>query len=116
MTPFGAHIRELRAKRGVTLKQMADELEVSSAYLSALEHGKRGQPSIMLVRQICAYFQIFWDEAEALERLAEMSHPAYRGGYLRPRPKATLVANLLAERIRSLDETAIDRLLDVLNR
>ena len=75
MTPFGAHIRELRAKRGVTLKQMADELEVSSAYLSALEHGKRGQPSIMLVRQICAYFQIFWDEAEALERLAEMSHP-----------------------------------------
>ena len=31
-------------------------------------------------------------------------------------PKATLVANLLADRIRSLDETAIDRLLDVLNR
>ena len=28
----------------------------------------------------------------------------------------TLVANLLADRIRSLDETAIDRLLDVLNR
>jgi hypothetical protein len=32
------------------------------------------------------------------------------------KPKATLVANLLAERIRSLDEAAIDRLLDVLNR
>ena len=105
MTPFGAHIRELRAKRGVTLKQMADELEVSSAYLSALEHGKRGQPSIMLVRQICAYFQIFWDEAEALERLAEMSHPRIVVDTSGLTPKATLVANLLADRIRSLDES-----------
>ena len=116
MTPFGAHIRELRAKRGVTLKQMADELEVSSAYLSALEHGKRGQPSIMLVRQICAYFEIFWDEAEALERLAEMSHPRIVVDTSGLSPKATLVANLLADRIRSLDDSAIDRLLDVLNR
>ena len=106
----------LRAKRGVTLKEMADELEVSSAYLSALEHGKRGQPSIMLVRQICAYFQIFWDEAEALERLAEMSHPRIVVDTAGLTPKATLVANLLADRIRSLDEAAIDRLLDVLNR
>jgi transcriptional regulator with XRE-family HTH domain len=116
VTPFGAHIRELRAKRGVTLKQMADDLEVSSAYLSALEHGKRGQPSIMLVRQICAYFRIFWDEAEALERLAEMSHPRIVVDTAGLSPKATLAANLLAERIRKLDESSIDRLLEILNR
>ena len=41
MTPFGAKLRELRKARGITLKEMAESLEISSAYLSALEHGKR---------------------------------------------------------------------------
>ncbi len=45
MTPFGERVRSLRDAKGVTLKQMATDLSISSAYLSALEHGKRGQPS-----------------------------------------------------------------------
>ena len=44
MTPFGDRMRKLRAERNVTLKDMAEALGVSSAYLSALEHGKRGRP------------------------------------------------------------------------
>ena len=40
MTPFGERIRALRADRAVTLKDMADALQVSAAYLSALEHGR----------------------------------------------------------------------------
>ncbi|MFX8601142.1 helix-turn-helix domain-containing protein, partial [Acinetobacter baumannii] len=45
MTPFGLKLRELRRSHGVSLKAMAEALEVSSAYLSALEHGHRGRPS-----------------------------------------------------------------------
>ena len=45
MTPFGARIREMRQQRGITLQDMAAALEVSPAYLSALEHGKRGRPN-----------------------------------------------------------------------
>jgi transcriptional regulator with XRE-family HTH domain len=41
MTPFGARLRALRADRGLTLKDLAEGLQVSTAYLSALEHGKR---------------------------------------------------------------------------
>lgn len=44
MTPFGKRLRELREERGVTQKEMAQALRVSPAYLSALEHGRRGQP------------------------------------------------------------------------
>ena len=54
MTPFAEKIRDLRAEVGVTLKQMAAALEVSPAYLSALEHGHRGRPSPGLIRQIRA--------------------------------------------------------------
>lgn len=113
MTPFGAKLRELRRVRGITLKEMAASLEISSAYLSALEHGKRGRPSPMLVRQICTYFTIIWDEAEELERLARVSHPRVVVDTAGLTPKATELANMLAERIGDLGD---DELLDLLER
>jgi len=115
MTPFGERVRALRDAKGVTLKQMATDLSISSAYLSALEHGKRGQPSPQLVRQICAYFGIIWDEAEELERLADLSHPRVTVDTSGLSAKATELANRLSERIAGLDDAALDRLLEVLD-
>lgn len=115
MTPFGERVRALREGKGVTLKQMAADLHISSAYLSALEHGKRGQPSAQLVRQICAYFGIIWDDAEDLERLAALSHPRVTVDTAGLSPKATELANRLAERIQELDDPTLDRLLGVLD-
>jgi transcriptional regulator with XRE-family HTH domain len=115
MTPFGERVRSLRDAKGVTLKQMATDLSISSAYLSALEHGKRGQPSPQLVRQICAYFGIIWDEAEALERLAALSHPRVTVDSSGLSAKATELANRLSERIGDLDEETLDRLLTILD-
>lgn len=114
MTPFGARIRDLRARRGVTLKEMAAALEISAAYLSALEHGKRGRPTPMLVRQICAYFNIIWDEADELEALARRSDPRVVVDTAGLPPEATLAANLLAERISSMDAASTARILAIL--
>jgi transcriptional regulator with XRE-family HTH domain len=75
LTPFGEKIRELRAARRITLKEMAEAVGVSPPYLSALEHGHRGSPSWYLVQRIITYFNVIWDEAEELERLAQISHP-----------------------------------------
>jgi transcriptional regulator with XRE-family HTH domain len=111
MTPFGAKLRELRKLRGITLKEMAESLEISSAYLSALEHGKRGKPSPMLVRQICTFFTIIWDEAEELERLSRISHPRVAVDTAGLSPRATELANLLAERIGDLSEDELAALL-----
>ena len=57
------------AERGVTLKRLAAELQVSSAYLSALEHGHRGTPSAGLVHQVNEFFGLIWDEADDLAHL-----------------------------------------------
>lgn len=114
MTPFGVKVRALRDARGVTLKQMADELHISSAYLSALEHGKRGRPSAQLIRQICGYFGIIWEEAEELERLADLSHPKVTVDASDLPPKAVELANRLANAIHLLDDAVIDRMLDLL--
>ena len=102
MTPLGARLRAMREERGVTLKDMAKALDVSSAYLSALEHGRRGKPTWFLLQRIIAFFNVIWDEAEELQRLAELSDPKVTidtGGMA---PEATELANRLARDISRL--------------
>jgi len=111
VTPLGAKIRELRAKRDVSLKEMAAALSVSSAYLSALEHGKRGKPTWFLVQRIITYFNVIWDEAEEIQRLAELSDPRVTIDTAGMDPKATELANQLALKIGGLSEDSLATLL-----
>ncbi len=114
MTPFGAKVRELRDARGITLKAMAAELGVSPAYLSALEHGRRGLPTWLLVQRIIAFFNVIWDEAGELERLAQLSSPRVTVDTAGLSPRATELANRLAEEIGHLPEPQIEALLAML--
>lgn len=103
MTPLGARMRQLREAQGISLKEMAAALNVSSAYLSALEHGRRGRPTGFLLHRIIAFFNVIWDEAEELQRLAEMSDPKVTidtGGLV---PEATELTNRLKADIARLD-------------
>jgi len=111
MTPFGAKIRELRDHRGIKLKEMAKALGISSAYLSALEHGRRGRPTWFMVQRIISYFNVIWDEAEELQRLAEISDPKLTidtGGLA---PEATELTNLLGAKISALSEKSLTDLI-----
>ena len=116
MTPFGERMRKLRTERQVTLKEMAGEIGVSSAYLSALEHGKRGRPGWHLLQRIISYFNIIWDEAEDVVRLARISHPRVVIDTSGLVPEATELANRLADDISGLDERELAEMLTVLNR
>lgn len=115
MTPFGRRVRELRAQRGVTLAQMADVLGVTPAYLSALEHGKRGRPTFTLIQGVIHVLGVIWDEADELVRLADLSHPRVTVDTAGLEPEATLLANRLAREIGLLDAEALQRLASVLD-
>lgn len=114
MTPFGSKVRALREQRGVTLKQLAGALEISPAYLSALEHGHRGRPTPALLVQICEYFHLIWDDYEEMHRLARLSHPRIQVDTRGLSPAATELANLLAERIHGLGEDTVAAALKLL--
>jgi transcriptional regulator with XRE-family HTH domain len=107
MTPFGARLRVLRAERGMTLKELASRLEVSAAYLSALEHGKRGAPGSGLVHQVCDVFGLIWDQAEELSQLARLSHPRVVVDTAGMTPEQTALANRIAHSIRRLTPETI---------
>ncbi|MER9390924.1 MULTISPECIES: helix-turn-helix transcriptional regulator [unclassified Mesorhizobium] len=110
MTPFGEKLRALRAERGLRQKDMAQAIGVSAAYLSALEHGRRGAPTWTLIQKIIGYFNVIWDDAEELARLAEASHPRVRLDTSGLSPAATELANLLAENIEKLSEAELARI------
>ena len=111
MTPLGSRIRVLRSVRGLTLAQMAAALQISTVYLSALEHGKRGVPTSGFLELVTAFFGLDWDEAEELKRLAEISRPKVVLDTSGLSPKATEFANLLGKRIRHLDDSRLDALI-----
>ncbi len=110
MTPFGARVRELRATRDLTLQQLAADLQISPAYLSALEHGHRGLPSAALVVQICEYFNLIWDDYEEMQRLVRLSHPRVVVDSAGLSPSHTALANELARRIDNLTPEVADDL------
>jgi transcriptional regulator with XRE-family HTH domain len=115
MTPFGEKLRAIRDERGLSAKDMAAGLGVSPAYLSALEHGHRGKPNRRFVHRVCQYLGIIWDEAEELQRIADLSHPRVTVDTCGLSAEATELANRLATRIHDLPEETVERMLGMLD-
>lgn len=115
MTPFGRRVRDLRAQRGITLAEMAEGLGVTPAYLSALEHGRRGRPTFALIQGTIHLLGVIWDEADELVRLADLSHPRVTVDTSGLMPEATLLANRLAREIGGLLPGELERLAGVLD-
>ena len=116
MTPFGEAVRRIRRERGITQKEMAKALNVSSAYLSALESGKRGRPGFDFLQRVAGYLNIIWDEADDLFRVAAISHPRVVVDTAGMPAAYTALANRLSRQIRSLRPETVRELNDVLDR
>jgi transcriptional regulator with XRE-family HTH domain len=92
---------------------MAADLHLSAAYLSALEHGRRGRPRPGLVMQILGYLDVIWDEAEEIKALAQLSAPKVTIDTSGLSPTATELANRLKLTIATLPEDRLRDLLDL---
>src|SRR5215510_9811985 len=69
---FGARIRELREKRGLTREVLAEATGVSAVYIKKLEAGERTSPSLpalaSIARALGATLQIELGEKRAMSR------------------------------------------------
>jgi len=61
MQRFGEKLRVLREKRGLTFRQLADELGTAHSHLVNIETGSR-TPSLDLALRIAIYFNVTLDE------------------------------------------------------
>ncbi len=71
-TEFGKYLRKLRIDHGEVMKEMADKLGITTAYLSAIELGKRA-PLNDLVSQIEQKYGLGQGESERLSSVMATS-------------------------------------------
>ena len=72
ITKFGEYARDLRIDRGENLKEMAKNLGVSSAFLSAVENGKKQVPKAWY-EKISSIYELALKEKEKLKKEIEES-------------------------------------------
>lgn len=64
ITSLGRFLRKLRIDQGEILKDMADKLQVSVSFLSAVENGKKKMPSPWNTK-ICELYQLTPEQRRA---------------------------------------------------
>lgn len=72
MTSLGTALRKIRLERHELLREMAAKLNVSSAFLSAVETGKK-RPPANFVKKVCNTYDLSDRERDDLQQAAEMS-------------------------------------------
>lgn len=70
LTPFGIAIRKLRLDKRLRLLDLADKLDMSSAFVSAVETGKKAIPHDY-VRAVAKAMKLNGDEAKELQNAAD---------------------------------------------
>ncbi len=67
---FGEFISKKRKSRGITLRRMADELEISPAYLSDIEKSRRNPPDFSMLEKISELLNMTQEEEDEMFDLA----------------------------------------------
>ena len=70
---FGQILKRLRLDRGFTLRELQDLTGISNAYLSQLETGKRGVPSLKIVGTLSKALGVDTEHMVKLAMDAQMS-------------------------------------------
>ena len=72
ITEFGKQLRKYRIDKTITLREMADSLRISPAYLSAVETGKR-EITDTIFDSIVTFFSLIGNDIDNLKHLADIS-------------------------------------------
>lgn len=114
LTEFGKTIRKLRLDKGILLKQMADDIGMTSSYLSAIEHGKREIPK-RLISDLSNTYTLTSDEEDNLSKAAQNSRSSIKLNLSGNDSKKTEFANSFARRFDDLSDDQISEIMKILN-
>lgn len=112
LTPFGRTIRKYRIDHGLLLKNMADRLGVSSAYLSALEYGTKPVTKSFEDR-LLRNFDFSGLEKEELLKAIDLSRTEVTFDVAN-KPLEQQIAGAFCRNFSSLDEKKKKKILELL--
>lgn len=107
LTPFGKALRQLRMERGLKLLDVAEALGVSSAYVSAIETGRKPIPD-GFVSQIGRALKLSEEERNKLRRAADRTRKEVRVEKLQENQRELVAA--FARKFDDLPDELLERL------
>lgn len=115
LTEFGKCLRKIRIDNAELLKEMADKLQVTSSYLSAVEHGKREIP-VNWIEKISNFYDLSPMVEQELRSAADKSK-AFVKFDLKGRSSAeSELINAFARKLNLMNEDDIEEIHSILNR
>ncbi|MEZ2349554.1 helix-turn-helix domain-containing protein [Caballeronia sp. RCC_10] len=114
LTPFGKAVRKARLDADVTLSDMASALGVTSAFLSAMETGRKKIPSDFAAKAE-TYFALRGVPVEKLQKLADVSNETVSLEGLTPEHQM-MVAGFARASWDRVEMADLDKLKDLLKK
>lgn len=114
LTAFGKAIRKYRIDKALVLRDMANELSVSAAYLSAIETGKKSATP-ELIEKIANYFELDEKDRQELKSLAFKSRHEYRLNVVATDTKTRELVASFARSFSNLNEKERVKVFGILN-
>jgi len=115
LTAFGRYVRKLRIDSGFLLKDMADFLNVTSSYLSAVEMGKRKIPEDW-AEKISIFFQMDDEAKIKLNSTINESQKDIQINLSASTKQQRDLAFAFARRLDGLDENEIKGIFNVFKK
>ena len=115
LTSVGRFLRKLRIDKGEILRDMARNLGVSSAFLSAVENGKKNIPATWLPR-LAERYSLSSAQIEELNEAIIESRDTVEVNIRDATAANRQLAISFARKFESLDEETAKKLLDLLNK
>jgi transcriptional regulator with XRE-family HTH domain len=113
LTDFGLEVRKLRLEKRMRLKEMAEKLKMSSAFLSAVETGRKRVPP-GLPERIAELMDLDDLSAARLRKAAAKSVRSIRLDVSQRDERAQELAVTFARKFPSMDTNEVQRLMKAL--
>ena len=115
LTAFGKALRKLRIDRGEILKSMADQLGISSSYLSAIETGKRVIPEDFITR-LSQLYTLSGEDIQQLENAKLQGMTEVKLDLNNVSFEKRNAALVFARKFEEMDEQTVNKILSVLSK
>lgn len=113
LTPFGKAVRKLRIDAGVKIFDMAEFFNRSSAYISAVETGKRNVTR-EYVDKVIDYFNQFGIDARELVDTIDISQKHYKINLDGESEQSRILVAAFARKFPVLDDKKREKLMELI--
>lgn len=114
-TPLGKYLRKQRIDRGMTLMQMAKGIDVSSAFLSAVETGKKSPPKGFVAR-ITTFLNLGKEQMDNLSKLVDASAREVRISLDHSKDDTRIMVSAFARRLERLSNDDMEAIMRILQK